>query len=140
MFSYPSSMENVPSKINENQLIKMEIGNEKYYFHYRGTLKTFAKQAQHNLSPTTLLAKSLGLGFLANLDQTNRSYYYVTKNEPSGEPIQSTINGNILKMYIKLFAFEKGIYLDKAVFSVTGLSGFGFRSSLEAEIRYLKGL
>jgi hypothetical protein len=54
MFNY-SSMENVPSKINENQLVKMEIDKEKYYFHYRGNLKSFANQAKHNLSPTTLL-------------------------------------------------------------------------------------
>ena len=141
-------MENIPNKINKDQLIKMEVDKQIYYFHYRGYKEALLKQAGRNLSPTSFLAKSVGLGFLANLDKTNQSFYYVTKDTPSGEMVKSMVDSDNLKLYIKFFAFEKGIKLKNAVFSLTGISGFGKKRkvvkrlkvslrSLMADIRFL---
>ena len=36
-------MENIPGKINKDQLIKMEVDKQLYYFHYRGYEEAAAK-------------------------------------------------------------------------------------------------
>jgi hypothetical protein len=139
-------MENIPSDISKDQLIKIQIDNDVYYIHPRSFGQRTANQAKHSLSPITIMANMLGLGFFANLDQSTQSFYYVTKDTPSGDPMKTTVDSTNLKIYIKLFAFEKGLKLDKAVFSVTSLSGFGKKRkvvnvslrSVMADIKYLQ--
>jgi len=136
MGGYPSSMKNVPKDINENQTIKMTYRDKEYFFHKRPYTKMYKNTVTRDFTPTVLLEDSVGLNWLANMNQTKVSRYYVTYND--NVPIYSTVNASSLKVYIRLFALEKGISLKDAVF--TNFSSFGKRKKLNQIFKDIKKL
>ena len=79
LFSYPESMKDLPSNINENQYIKMILtgnGNKDgtYFIQKRGWSSQFSQQFTGN----NMMMNMAGLGFM---NQGQTSQFYVTKDK-----------------------------------------------------------
>jgi hypothetical protein len=115
-FSTPQSMEKLPNSLSTNQHVEITTkDNKKYYVFHRGLFNMIGNNISQNFSLSNvgldMLGKQIGLGnelssVNRSLNKQKESWFYITEQKDKSKPIKSSVNVNLLKLYIKLYNMD----------------------------------
>jgi hypothetical protein len=154
-FATPESMKNLPNQLNKDEYIQITTkdGSNFYVFSrtFMGKIKEGFKQ---DWSANNIALDSIGslMGVGGNLSRINQdlnkqqnSWFYITTvPDPKADPIQSSVDATLLKMYIKLFQMDPIVKdnfkfdLNTSIFELKNLKSNNFGKSKTFNLKRLK--
>jgi hypothetical protein len=103
-FSYPESMNNIPSSLNNDEYLIMSYNDNNYIIKQRELINKIKNNMFINFfMPSNITSPIIDGNFIV----------YLNNNQ-----VITTADSTDLKIFIKLFAFEKNINLEKTVFKL----------------------
>ncbi len=142
-FTIPEAIKHLPDYLPEGEYVKMVYNNTDYFIQSRGIGNIILNNVIGSFLPGNSV-QGFYDPFTGTFDRSDISNYYVTMENLTNGKISSWANNKNLKYYIKDFASDKKINLEKAVFTINKKQTTSFGVSrltiVNNDIKYLSNL